>query len=167
VHNFHIHQNKFQIAPCSAAGCTAGGPAIHTLEAVDQVNVVQTLIESETSPNRPFPLHDTIIVPRGIQGECEAASIGTGSGSFLRRTAIFDDGHPSYNYVRSAGCKIDPTDKAAPAGWIEVTIPFTRAESVGKYVFHCHILEHEDKGMMASIRVLTNEQLAASMQRPQ
>jgi len=166
VHNFHIHQNKFQIAPCSAVGCTAGGPAIHTLEAVDQVNVVQTLIESGASPNRSFPLHDTIIVPRGLQGACEAASIGTGSGSFLRRTAIFDDNHPSYSYVRTEGCKIDPADKASPAGWIEVTIPFTRAESVGKYVFHCHILEHEDKGMMASIRVLTSDQLAASLGQP-
>jgi hypothetical protein len=24
---------------------------------------------------------------------------------------------------------------------------------VGTFVFHCHLLEHEDKGMMGSIRV--------------
>jgi L-ascorbate oxidase len=34
---------------------------------------------------------------------------------------------------------------------VEVLIPFTQ---VGDFVFHCHILEHEDGGMMAKIRVI-------------
>ncbi len=34
-----------------------------------------------------------------------------------------------------------------------VEIPFTIA---GDYLFHCHVLEHEDGGMMAAIRVLAN-----------
>jgi FtsP/CotA-like multicopper oxidase with cupredoxin domain len=33
---------------------------------------------------------------------------------------------------------------------VEVEIPFSVA---GDYVYHCHILEHEDGGMMARIRV--------------
>ena len=32
-----------------------------------------------------------------------------------------------------------------------VSIPFTQ---IGDFVFHCHILEHEDGGMMARIRVV-------------
>ena len=32
---------------------------------------------------------------------------------------------------------------------------FDRPEQVGDFVFHCHILEHEDKGMMKRITVYT------------
>jgi hypothetical protein len=38
-------------------------------------------------------------------------------------------------------------------GRISVSIKFTRLEQVGDYVFHCDILEHEDKGMMALLHV--------------
>jgi hypothetical protein len=36
---------------------------------------------------------------------------------------------------------------------IKVRIPLNRAEQIGTFVFHCHILEHEDKGMMGAIEV--------------
>lgn len=35
-----------------------------------------------------------------------------------------------------------------------IALPFAAPEQVGRFVFHCHILEHEDKGMMAPIEVL-------------
>ena len=38
-------------------------------------------------------------------------------------------------------------------GRVKVLIPFTDPVIVGKFVYHCHILEHEDKGMMAVIQV--------------
>jgi FtsP/CotA-like multicopper oxidase with cupredoxin domain len=38
-------------------------------------------------------------------------------------------------------------------GRVKVLIPFTNPVIVGKFVYHCHILEHEDKGMMAVIQV--------------
>jgi FtsP/CotA-like multicopper oxidase with cupredoxin domain len=31
-----------------------------------------------------------------------------------------------------------------------------RGPDVGDFVYHCHILDHEDQGMMAIIRVLPN-----------
>ena len=42
---------------------------------------------------------------------------------------------------------------AAPASrtTVVVEIPF---HEIGDFVFHCHILEHEDGGMMARIRVV-------------
>ena len=43
---------------------------------------------------------------------------------------------------RSGACKLQP---------VRLRIPFTE---VGDFVFHCHILEHEDGGMMARIRVV-------------
>lgn len=39
-------------------------------------------------------------------------------------------------------------------GDVTLIVPFTNPVMVGKFVSHCHILEHEDKGMMANIVVL-------------
>jgi FtsP/CotA-like multicopper oxidase with cupredoxin domain len=38
-------------------------------------------------------------------------------------------------------------------GEVKVIIPFTNPLTIGRFVFHCHILSHEDKGMMATIEV--------------
>jgi FtsP/CotA-like multicopper oxidase with cupredoxin domain len=38
-------------------------------------------------------------------------------------------------------------------GEIKIIIPFTDLGMVGKFVYHCHMLSHEDKGMMATIEV--------------
>jgi hypothetical protein len=45
---------------------------------------------------------------------------------------------------RDGGCRPVP---------VEVQIPFTQ---IGDFVYHCHILEHEDGGMMAWIRVMAH-----------
>ena len=37
-----------------------------------------------------------------------------------------------------------------PGGWARIRIPFTR--QTGRTVYHCHILDHEDLGMMATDR---------------
>lgn len=42
----------------------------------------------------------------------------------------------------------DPETKAP--GIVQVKVPFTNPLIVGKFPFHCHILEHEDGGMMAN-----------------
>jgi FtsP/CotA-like multicopper oxidase with cupredoxin domain len=36
-------------------------------------------------------------------------------------------------------------------GWVRLRIPFTGV--TGRSVYHCHILDHEDLGMMATINV--------------
>jgi FtsP/CotA-like multicopper oxidase with cupredoxin domain len=38
-------------------------------------------------------------------------------------------------------------------GAVKVIIPFTDPVIVGKFVYHCHLLAHEDRGMMATIEV--------------
>jgi suppressor of ftsI len=38
-------------------------------------------------------------------------------------------------------------------GEVKVVIPFTNPLIVGRFVYHCHILAHEDKGMLATIEV--------------
>lgn len=39
-------------------------------------------------------------------------------------------------------------------GEVKVVIPFTDPVIVGRFVYHCHILSHEDRGMMATIEVM-------------
>jgi len=39
-------------------------------------------------------------------------------------------------------------------GEVKVIIPFTDPNIVGRFVYHCHLLSHEDKGMMATIEVM-------------
>jgi suppressor of ftsI len=40
-----------------------------------------------------------------------------------------------------------------PQAEARILIPFTDPVIVGKFVYHCHIMEHEDKGMMAVVTV--------------
>ena len=49
-------------------------------------------------------------------------------------------------------------------GRIFVTIPFFAPEQVGNFVYHCHILSHEDAGMMAVLQVYDPAQMAAAEQ---
>ena len=38
-------------------------------------------------------------------------------------------------------------------GEVKIIVPFTAPYVLGKFVYHCHVLEHEDKGMMAIVQV--------------
>ncbi len=48
---------------------------------------------------------------------------------------------------------IPPATDERP-GSIKVTIPFTDPEIVGRFVYHCHAVDHEDKGMMGTVLVV-------------
>ncbi len=47
-----------------------------------------------------------------------------------------------------------PYAKDGKAGEVSIIIPFTNPVMVGRFVYHCHIVGHEDAGMMQIIRVL-------------
>ena len=40
------------------------------------------------------------------------------------------------------------------SGMLKVVIPFTDPVIVGRFVYHCHAVDHEDKGMMGVIEVV-------------
>ena len=48
---------------------------------------------------------------------------------------------------------VSPLDVIMVPAFGSVTIRFRVLDFPGKYVFHCHILEHEDGGMMGNLRV--------------
>jgi suppressor of ftsI len=43
---------------------------------------------------------------------------------------------------------------------VELIIPFTNPFIAGKFVYHCHLVQHEDAGMMANILVRPRRTLA-------
>ncbi len=47
------------------------------------------------------------------------------------------------------------TGRPGAPGYLKLLMTFTK-QDLGEFVFHCHILEHEDSGMMAKIRVVAN-----------
>jgi FtsP/CotA-like multicopper oxidase with cupredoxin domain len=47
-----------------------------------------------------------------------------------------------------------PPKKGNVNGRVFIYIPFEAEEQLGRFVFHCHILEHEDHGMMAAVEVV-------------
>jgi suppressor of ftsI len=48
---------------------------------------------------------------------------------------------------------IPPATDERP-GSIKVIIPFTDPEIIGRFVYHCHAVDHEDKGMMGTVMVV-------------
>lgn len=47
-----------------------------------------------------------------------------------------------------------PYQVGGTPGQVKIKLAFTNPNIVGEFVYHCHILEHEDAGMMANIVVL-------------
>jgi hypothetical protein len=79
---------------------------------------------------------------------------GTAIPTRVEDTLVLHDNLPLPHPAASDGC--DGTVEAVASGACQPTravvrIPF---REVGDFVFHCHILEHEDGGMMARIRVV-------------
>ncbi|RZL91070.1 MAG: multicopper oxidase family protein [Variovorax sp.] len=52
-------------------------------------------------------------------------------------------------------------DANSPPGQVKLLIDFRNPIAIGKFVYHCHILEHEDGGMMAVAEVVPPGQAAA------
>ncbi|MGH3583250.1 MAG: multicopper oxidase family protein, partial [Mycobacterium sp.] len=57
------------------------------------------------------------------------------------------------DFRNTDGAEDCPTD-ADPHGRVKVLVPFTNPVILGKFVYHCHIGEHEDNGMMQVIEVV-------------
>jgi FtsP/CotA-like multicopper oxidase with cupredoxin domain len=47
-----------------------------------------------------------------------------------------------------------PPQRDGKPGEAKLIIPFTNPEIVGRFVFHCHVVKHEDKGMMMTVELL-------------
>ena len=48
-------------------------------------------------------------------------------------------------------------------GFAELIVPFTNPIIAGEFVYHCHLVQHEDAGIMANIRVLRRQTVAEQL----
>ena len=67
----------------------------------------------------------------------------------------------SVNGVEQPFSALQDTVNVPIHGEVKVRLAFTDPTIVGRFMVHCHILEHEDKGMMAQIEVFDPKAAAA------
>jgi len=152
-HNFHIHQSRFSVNP--AGNFQFPDPKLEPTED-SGIRRTDVFVRDFVDPTYADTYHDTVPVPRG-QSLCRANPDLPGC-----------KGNPNLE------CSGKPdAPRCARPGIMSVLMDFSRAEQVGKFVYHCHILEHEDGGMMAQITVIcppgdtscASEQAAANICR--
>jgi L-ascorbate oxidase len=141
-HNFHIHQTRFSpVKYDSVAGqqayfnFPACGPDVGNCADTNEAAILKFYQGASSDV-----FHDSVPIPHGV-------NLGMQGGT-------------PFGCNREPGATGDPSDPnkggdqpLCNPGRVSITIGFTRPEQVGRFVFHCHILEHEDKGMMAMIDV--------------
>jgi FtsP/CotA-like multicopper oxidase with cupredoxin domain len=124
MHNFHIHQSKFRLADGKLDKAIPAGLA----------PIVATGDNCTANPGKV-----AFCDPQGIVGR---AVIETGGAMRQDSAVMWHDTIP-----------VPPRGANGQPGRVFVSIPFKAPEQVGRLVFHCHILEHEDGGMMAPVEV--------------
>jgi FtsP/CotA-like multicopper oxidase with cupredoxin domain len=130
-HNFHLHQTKFTIDP---TGNFFFPPLV---SGENPYTVVTDKLIRGFVDKHEVTFNDTVPVPRGTS-ICREDPKTRGCW-----------GNPATTCSGRPGAQDCPYP-----GIMSVLIPFTRTEQVGTFVYHCHILEHEDGGMMAEIHVI-------------
>lgn len=110
-------------------------PAIETT----QGSVEDWTIENRSEENHEFHIHQIhfMVLAQNNFQENGSQPIKALQGQLLDMIDIpFWDGNPQHGYPS-----------------VKVRLDF-RGQDIGDFVYHCHILNHEDQGMMAIIRVL-------------
>lgn len=128
MHNFHIHQTKFRLADAKLD--TGVPPGLKAVVAVGAGCASQ-------------PASAAFCDPLGVVGGAVAEAGGA------TPSPAVDAWHDTI--------PVPPRDAAGHPGRVFVSIPFKAPVQEGRFVFHCHILEHEDGGMMAPVEVLSAE----------
>lgn len=158
IHNFHLHQMKFHVADVRGSACTRPATApsptpaqpaafklVETdgyvranLKADDFVGATdEQCVKTYAEMFHNIPASYKLVEKMQPPGTTGTASIRRESAPI---PATFDYG-------------VHDTFPVPPMGYIDIDVLFDKPEHVGEYVFHCHILEHEDAGMMGKIVV--------------
>lgn len=154
IHNFHLHQSKFKVLSVRGSACTCKNPnpakelkafgvvdAVGYLPADIQTNALSNALDEQCVKTYAEVFHD---VPAQFS-QIESTTLTT---PLLRPTPpIFTAKTLSQDWGSH------DTFPVPPMGYIDIEVNFNRPENVGEYVLHCHILEHEDAGMMGKIVV--------------
>lgn len=137
VHNLHLHQTRFRIVPPRTA-------SLHTrfdLEQLQQQGLGTESLGRAREANRNLDFIERLLTPTGQ---------GRGFAEAYHDSIPVNKGVP----IGAAGaCDGSPDNPGCSPGKITLKVRFDRDEQVGAMVYHCHILEHEDNGMMGVLRV--------------
>jgi FtsP/CotA-like multicopper oxidase with cupredoxin domain len=142
LHNFHIHQVKFRVLkicnPDNTGACIQanGENLLCGSQSASAASAMRAPLKTgpmaaSAMGNLSAGQHDTVPVP------CGAVDV---AGKLL------DKGLPN------SGWSTEQKEAQHP-GYVEIEVNFDRPEHIGRYLMHCHILEHQDGGMMAEVVV--------------
>ena len=121
-------------------------PAIITT----QGSVEEWTIQNQSLENHEFHMHQLHFL---VESQDNFEINGSATNAAIQKQLVdtiqipFWDGNPNH-----------------PFPSVTVRVDF-RGADVGDFVYHCHIAEHEDDGMMAVIRVLPAARVAATIER--
>ncbi len=139
-HPFHIHINPFQIVeifqPNSPEATTQGNPCY-----VDKDDPSTWKPCPSQQPVAPFVWWDTFPIPTGQQHTLACLKIEDCPANL----------QPYTTCTPAAGGKAAKCTEYIP-GYFKMRTRFV--DFTGQYVLHCHILVHEDRGMMQLIQVV-------------
>ncbi len=154
IHNFHIHQMKYHVANVRGATC---------------------MLPSSEASAEAFKLADpaTGYLHNGVTTEMLSGAMD--EQCVKSYAELFHNVPASFRLVKAPSAPPGMTTREAaptvaatqakqdygmhdtfpvpPMGYIDIELELNKAENVGEYVFHCHILEHEDAGMMGKLVV--------------
>jgi FtsP/CotA-like multicopper oxidase with cupredoxin domain len=98
---------------------------------------------------------DYFIDPTGPSHTCDpSAGCATPDYNFYDEKASIDDGAGGTR-------RWHDTIPLPPFGRVYVVMSFDATQQIGRFVFHCHILKHEDNGLMAPIEVWDPQAVSA------
>lgn len=135
IHNFHIHQSKFRYMQQRDL---ASFPPVWTNLKSHFLNTPEV-----------DPANDTLARINAL-AQAEWAVSASPRRSSLHDTIPIPPGRG----INGGQCEGVPDPQHCDPARISIRIDFTRNEQIGDFVYHCHILEHEDLGMMSQIKVL-------------
>ncbi|MFZ1387627.1 MAG: multicopper oxidase domain-containing protein [Thiolinea sp.] len=150
IHNFHLHQMKFHVLAVRGATCSLP-------QATDEAQAFK-LVDAQTGY---LPANiDTASLAQNSDEQC----VKSYAELFYNVPASFKLVQAPVSTAPARTTEVAPslmakdygmhdTFPVPPMGYIDIEVPFTKPEHVGEYVFHCHILEHEDAGMMGKVVV--------------
>ena len=125
-HDFHIHQSEFQL---------------------DLAHRNDPKYFSADPPSS----NDTLLASSDA-----AVAAADGRGREAAEAILYHDTIPVPRGVSlgGRGCDGSPMNPNCRPGRVAITLRFFRDEQVGTFVYHCHITQHEDGGMMGVVKVL-------------
>jgi FtsP/CotA-like multicopper oxidase with cupredoxin domain len=136
IHNLHLHQARFRL---DKNNLQSSLPRYDTAQ-MQKRGVTSDVLERAHGANRSLEFMERLLKPsRQSHGFAEA----------------YHDSIPIMMGTPRPGgeCDGSPDNPGCSPSSITIKVRLDRDETVGAMVYHCHILEHEDNGMMGMFRV--------------